>query len=329
MSDVKSKNLYELLGNDHDEDSDKEPQPPTKAIDKTLPRSTKKVAPEQPARGGAAGGRGGRRGGYSGNEGAIRDRDAGAQQNRGKPTDETDRPRRGRGAMRGGGRGRDIRDTRDDRRSKGLPHDHPKQADQSWGGPSGEGEWNDEKAGEAIARADAKDPAAEGAEEEAEPEPEDNSKSFSDYLAEQAQKKLNLGNPLEARKPNEGSKVDKKWAKAKALPQEKDEDEEAYFVGGEKKANRIRERKEKQLVDIDHRFVEQPRERGTGGRGGRGRGGDSRGGRSERGERGGRGGRGGPPGARGGAPSAGRGGRGGQGGRVDVGDTTAFPSLGA
>jgi len=32
MSDVKSKNLYELLGNTSDQDSDREPDPPTKVV---------------------------------------------------------------------------------------------------------------------------------------------------------------------------------------------------------------------------------------------------------------------------------------------------------
>ncbi|KAI4240362.1 MAG: hypothetical protein L6R40_005188 [Gallowayella cf. fulva] len=81
MSDVKSKNLFELLvlirspGNDHDEDSDKEPEPPTKVADKPVGRAGKRDAPDKPkdevrggAPGGDRGGRGGRRGGFAGND---------------------------------------------------------------------------------------------------------------------------------------------------------------------------------------------------------------------------------------------------------------------
>ncbi|KAL8646074.1 MAG: hypothetical protein Q9210_006335 [Variospora velana] len=79
MTDVKSKvrtNLCpELDRNDPDEDSDKEPEPPTKIADKPVARAGKRDAPkEAPSepRGGAAGadrgGRGGRRGGFTGND---------------------------------------------------------------------------------------------------------------------------------------------------------------------------------------------------------------------------------------------------------------------
>ena len=232
--------------------------------------------------------------------------------------------------------------------------------------PTGGAEYDDEKAGEAIAEADAKDPAvvaadwtipdapvdAEGNQPETapaenldwgegtvgdtqpttgaqpEPEPEDTSRSYAEYLAEQAEKKLKLGSGvLEARKPNEGSKQDKKWAQAKPLS--KDDDEEDYIAGKGGKAKRERERKEKQTIDVDLRYVEPSRggDRGRGSRGrgdgyrgrgdgeyrGRGRGrGDSFRGRGENDYRGSRGG--------------GRGGR--DGTQVNVADTSAFPSLG-
>ena len=60
------------LGNDHDEDSDKEPEPPVKVVDKTPARTIKRNATgEAPASKAPAAteGRGGRRGGFSGNEG--------------------------------------------------------------------------------------------------------------------------------------------------------------------------------------------------------------------------------------------------------------------
>ena len=230
--------------------------------------------------------------------------------------------------------------------------DHVKQADQSWGAPSGDAEWKDEKAGEEIAKAEeaagggwnaakenAWDPTSEakpldveavdttadvaapaGVPEPAaeEPEPEDNSRSYADYLAEQAEKKLKLGGgTLEARKPNEGSKQDKKWAQAKALS--KDEEEE-FISGKGEKAKKERQRKEKTTLDVDFRYAEPAR--GGEGRGrGRGRGGDrGRGGRG-RGDYRGR-----ADGFRGDSFRGGRGGR--DGGSVNVSDENAFPTLG-
>jgi len=364
MSGVVSKNLYELLGNDHEEDSDKEPEPPTKVVDKPLARTTKRNAPDPGAapRGGASGergGRGGRQGeSASGNERAFRDRAAGSVNNRGKPVDDGLRQDRhsdrlgggrvqrggaydGRGG-RGGAGGRGGRGGRDDRHSRSNHADTEKQTAQGWGAQKGDSEWNDEKAGEAIAKAEEKEggfdtavdtpvdaegnhPAADDA--AAEQEPEDKSKSYAEWLAEQAEKKLQLGSTLEARKPNEGSsKQDKKWAQAKEL---KREDEDAYIEGQGGKTKREKERKQKNLVDIDHSLREQRPERGgrEGGRGGRGRGegrGEFRGG-----ERG-RGGRGRGDGFRGDRGDGHRGGRGGRGGAaVNVADPNAFPSLGA
>ena len=228
--------------------------------------------------------------------------------------------------------------------------DHVKQADQSWGAPTGEAEWNDEKAGEAIAETDtsgvgfdpnvAYDPnfdnpanAALPAEEPIaapapEPEPEDKSRSYEDYLAEQMEKKANLsGNELSMRKPNEGSKGDSKWKDAKPL--DRGEEEKDYFAGSGGKAKRERAKKEKNVLDVDIKYVEPNTGRGGGerGRGGRGRGegrGDfrSRGGRGRgdgfrgRGDRGDGGYRGGRGGGRGG------------GGQINANDENAFPTLG-
>ena len=178
-------------------------------------------------------------------------------------------------------------------------------------------------------------------------------KTLDAYLAEQAQKRMGLGGTLEARQPNEGSKADKKWANAKAISKEDEED--SYMAGkGPKATTRTRERKEKQTVDIDHRFQEQPRgDRGgrggsrggrgefRGDRGGRGESRGDRGGRGEsRGDRGGRGdfrggdrGRGGRGRGESRGSDSGHGGRGGggrgRGDNVNIADETAFPSLGA
>ncbi|KAI9852387.1 MAG: hypothetical protein M1838_000909 [Thelocarpon superellum] len=355
MSQVASKNLYELLGNDHDEDSDKEPEPPTRAIDKALPRTSKRNAPDvAPSAGRGDGGdrgRGGRRGGFTGSEEGpslhsrycltlfeIVPRDLQATV-AALPTRETAIPTAPVAEeiaevvleVVEGHEGDVMTVTVDFRR---------------WGANKGDAEWDDEQAGEAIAKAEEKadgvtaaaSPAVdadgnpvpdknEAAAAEPEPEPEDLTKSYAEYLAEQAQRKLDLG-VLEVRKPNENAKQDKKWAQAKEL--KKVEDEDAYIAGAAQKARRERQRKEKTVLDIDQRFVEPSRgghEGGRGGRGGSGRGrgegrGDFRGG-----ERGGRGGRGRGE-FRGGRGGGGYGGRGGSGASVNVSDTNAFPSLG-
>ncbi|KAG9247636.1 hypothetical protein BJ878DRAFT_491768 [Calycina marina] len=340
MADITSKNLYELLGNDHDQDSDKEPEPPVKVVDKTPARNTKRNAPAEapaskPAQAGGEG-RGTRRGGFQGNEGAFRDRTAGSTANRGKPTEEN--IREGGQSRRGGGRGGRGGDRQFDRHSRTVGGESEKQAAHGWGANEGNAELDDEQAGEAIAKADQKD--GDAAAEPTDAEPEDNSKSYEEYLAELAEKKLALGDGvLEARKANEGSKQDKKWANAKAITKEEEED---FVAGSGGKSKRERERKQKQTIDIDQRFIEaaETSRGGRGGRGGpggrgrgdgqfRGRGEGSRGGRGRGdGEHRGRGGRGG--GDRGSfAPrGATRNNASGPASSINTDDTKAFPSLG-
>ena len=235
-----------------------------------------------------------------------------------------------------------------------------KQADQSWGAPTGASEWKDEQAGEAIANEEktaepesggwdsggveggaewnktatdagnveggagdvsATTGAAEASKPSVTPEPEDNSRSYADYLAEQAEKKLALGaNPHQVRKPNEGSKQDGKWAEARALNKD---DGDNYISGKGAKEKRERQRKEKSYVEVDYRVGEP--ERGRGGRGGRGRG-DFRGGDRGRGGRG-RGGDGYRGRGEGGFRGGGRGGGGRDTDSVNVEDESAFPSL--
>jgi plasminogen activator inhibitor 1 RNA-binding protein len=205
-----------------------------------------------------------------------------------------------------------------------------KAAAQSWGATEGQAELKDEVAGEDIAKTEQKEVTADGEavaggkeEEPAEPaeptEPEEKQIAFAEWKAQQEEKKAALAANQQTRKPNEGSKVDKKWANAKPLS--KDEDEDTFMIGTGGKVKRERERKTKQLVEIDNRYVEPERPRGgRGGRGGdRGRGGfrgESRGGRGGAGfPRGGSGGRGAPSGRENAAP-------------INPKDTNAFPSLG-
>jgi plasminogen activator inhibitor 1 RNA-binding protein len=200
--------------------------------------------------------------------------------------------------------------------------DHEKQAAHGWGGQDGNAEYADEKAGEAIAQQDEKEDAVAAGEPEGgadgdaagEPEPEDKTKSYADYLAEQAANKLSLS-AQEIRRPNEGSK--QKFPEGKELTRDEDDD---FIAGQGGKAKRNRERKEKATtVELDdQRFLAQQRD-AFGGRG-RGRGGD-RGGRG-RGEFRGRG-----RGEGRGDGNRGRGARGGQSG-PNIQDSSAFPSLG-
>ncbi|KAI0024620.1 hypothetical protein F4780DRAFT_775564 [Xylariomycetidae sp. FL0641] len=318
---VASKNLFALLGND---DGDEQPSAPVKTVDKTTMRSTKRnVEPQAPTK--PAANTGARRtAGPGGNEGAFRDRNAGRDSNKSRGTMEASRdaPRGGRGARERGGRGGRFPRDRDDRHAKGIASGSEKQAAHGWGAEDGGAEQKDEQAGEEIAKTELNQAAAEDVEDaNATPaEPEEKQVSFEDYLAQQAEKKAALGENLEIRKPNEGSKLDKKWANAKPLTKEEDDE---FIAGSSGKAKRERERKTKQLVDIDQRYVEPERTRGgaRGGRGGAaGRGaprGDARGGRG--GERGrGRGGdfRGGRPGGR-------------ENAHLKIQDESMFPSLGA
>lgn len=204
-----------------------------------------------------------------------------------------------------------------------LFSDSRKQLSQGWGGQTGEKEFDDEKAGQNIANNDENDTAPQTPAEEDEA---DKAKSFADYLAEKAAQGDLSAKPV--RSANEGSKVDDKWANAKELKH--DEEETEYIKGKDssKGAKGIKQRKEKNYLDVDMRFVEAPRGGGNGPRGG-GRG-------AARGPRGaGRGGRGAPAGAGRGAPAGASRGAPAVGGRGERGtvpvtvDEKNFPSLGA
>lgn len=234
------------------------------------------------------------------------------------------------------------------------PNDHAKQAAHGWGADTAGAELDDEKAGAAIAKEEEKggfdtvvdapvnadgetlatEPAPVEREAEAEPEaePEDKTKSYVEYLADLAAKKLSLGSLLNLRSANEGST--KKAPEGKELTKE---EQAEYFAGSGGKAKRERERKDKNVLVLDHDI--QARERESAPRGARG--GSSRGGARGRGEGGfrgegrGRGGRGRGEGRGGEGRGGGGEGRGARGGaprssgapNLQV-DDTSFPSLG-
>jgi plasminogen activator inhibitor 1 RNA-binding protein len=203
-----------------------------------------------------------------------------------------------------------------------------KQADKSWGAVEGEAELKDEQAAAEIAQSEQKAEGEAAGAEVKEEEPEDKHITYDQYLTQLAEKKLALEAELSVRQPNEGVK-DEKWKDF--APLAKDEQEELFPASGGK-SKRERERKTKQFVELENRYIEPERTRGAprgGARGGaRGDGfrGDGARGRGE-GGRGGRG-RGAPRGEFRGEFRGGRGGRGQDSKPLNPSDESAFPSLG-
>jgi len=315
---VASKNIYELLGNDPEEDDQ-----PTKApreVVKNVTSSKKKD--EKPVSAAPAARNTGRRGGrFSGNEGAFRDREAGRDNNRTKTTadgTEGSAPRGGAGRGRGGrGPRREF-----DRHSGTGKDEHEKQVAHGWGANKGDAELSDELAGAELAKKDAAgaDPADPNAAEAeaaaaAAAEEEEKTKTYDQYLAELAEKKAGLQATTEIRRANEGTRENKKWESAKAIDQTKEQ--EAYFAGDSKDKSRNRERKTKNVLELPPIYA-KPQEARRGGAERGGRGGDRpRGGRGDRaaprGDRAPRGGR---------APATAA-------ANINLTDSGAFPALGA
>ncbi|KAF1832221.1 hypothetical protein BDW02DRAFT_571290 [Decorospora gaudefroyi] len=339
MSQIASKNIYELLGNDPELDPDRPADPPTRAIEKPVMRHGKREGTDAPKpMPERLGNQNRAKQTDNANENAFRDRGLGSDKNRGRGSGEPagtggrgNQRGRGRGG-RAGGRGGLAR-AEGDRHSRTGISEHEKQAAHGWGGNDGDAELADEQAGEAIAQAEEKDTVKEDAEAEnnPEPEPEDRSKSYAAYLAEQAEKKLSLA-AQNVRKANEGTST--KFPEGTALSREEQED---FMAGSGGKAKRERARKEKVHVELDgdRMLAPPPREGGGRGRGrGRGefRGGEGRGRGEGRGEYRGRG-RGGEGRGRGEGRGEGRGRGGPRGGGAQSGpnitDSSAFPSLGA
>ncbi|KAK4188669.1 hypothetical protein QBC35DRAFT_495649 [Podospora australis] len=313
---VASKNLFAILGNDEEP----EIPAPVKTVDKTsthtAKRNTDGVAP---AKGPAP--TGGRRGGaVSGNEAAFRDRNAGRETNRGKSTDEVRGGRRGGRGGRGKGEG-------DRHPHKAAPHGgSEKTAEQAWGANKGESELADTEAAQDDAKkelTEAEKEAAAAAEAEAALQAEEDKKqSYDQYFAANPVKEELIAKPKRT--------VDASaFQGAKALNKGELED---LFPSKNVKKERTREKKQKQVVELENRFIEP--ERPSGGRGGRGgpRGGRPEGARGGRGEgaprRGGDGPRGGRGGPRGGAPRGGAAPRK-ENAPINTSDESAFPSLGA
>ncbi|GAA5870306.1 hypothetical protein JCM16303_001957 [Sporobolomyces ruberrimus] len=195
-----------------------------------------------------------------------------------------------------------------DRQSQTGRVDSEKAEAAGWGADEGKKELE----AEVLAEGDAKEEqAATGTAtpvREAPIEEEDNTQTYEQYLAAQAEKKLAIADLPEARKPNEGVD-DSQWGNATAITK-KGEAAEEWFMGAPKEANhKQKAKKEKVFLEIDAP-LRKSNDSARGGRGG------ARGGARGRGEGRGRGG------ARGGAAP-----RGPRQAAPAVPDASAFPAL--
>lgn len=237
MSQIASKNLYELLGNDLELDPNREPEPPVKVIDKPVQRTGKRNPGAEPK---AAAGQ---VPAATNNRSERRDDGLRADRHANRTREPRDPNARGRGGRGRGGRGADgnraARTARDDRHSHTGIGEHEKQAGHGWGKVEGQAEWSDEKAGADIAATEVKDAAGNTEPEVAaapEPEEEDNTKSYEQYLADLAEKRQALaGDSLAIRKANEGS--NQKFPEGKAVERTHEE----YFAGAGAKQHRAKE----------------------------------------------------------------------------------------
>jgi plasminogen activator inhibitor 1 RNA-binding protein len=143
-----------------------------------------------------------------------------------------------------------------------ITSEQQKQAAQGWGGESGNAEWADERAGDAIANAEAKnDPSAAADTDARDPafttgpdgetgadavEEEDKTKSYEQYLAEQKEKRAALGAGIEIRKPNEGSK--QKFPEGKAFARDPAEEDFIAGAGGKTRKTKDAGPKKEQIV---------------------------------------------------------------------------------
>ncbi|TNY21800.1 hypothetical protein DMC30DRAFT_415662 [Rhodotorula diobovata] len=174
-----------------------------------------------------------------------------------------------------------------DRHSQTGRVDSEKAEAAGWGAEDGKKELEAEQLGDADAKAEK--PAADGTAtpvREAPIEEEDNTQTYEEYLAAQAEKKLSLSLP-EARKANEGDES----SLGKPLTKKSEAEEEWLFGAPKASSGKAKKQKEgKQFLEVE--FTSAPRKdtrertgpttRGRGGargRGeGRGRGGAARGG---------------------------------------------------
>lgn len=186
------------------------------------------------------------------NDAFSKDKTVGHEANASKSTE--DAPSRGTARGRGRGRGSGTRREYDRRNATGKT-DTAKATEQSWGN---EAEAQQSASAEPI---DAQDPAAPETSapraDEApaqEEEEEDNTVSYEEYLKQKAEK-ASASSALKLRQANEGAD-DSKWGNQE-LTRESQND--TYFAGVQKaKAGSQKERKQKEMLEIEQRFYQAP-----------------------------------------------------------------------
>ncbi|GAA5980251.1 hypothetical protein JCM11641_005519 [Rhodosporidiobolus odoratus] len=202
-----------------------------------------------------------------------------------------------------------------DRQSQSGRVDSDKAEAAGWGAEEGKKELEAEQLGDADAKAETPAEGAATPVREAPIEEEDNTQTYEQYLAAQAEKKLNIAALPEARQANEGEDSSSLFKNSKVVTKKGDEEEEWLFGAPKAASGKAKKQKEgKQFLEVEFRSAPRPR-RDDGPRGDRAERGD----RAPRGRGAGRG-RGG---ARNGA--APRGGKASSAPAIP--DASAFPAL--
>lgn len=198
------------------------------------------------------------RGPTNANDAFSKDKSVGHDANAAKPVEDS----AARGTTRGRGRGRGSGSRREyDRRNATGKTDTAKATEQSWGN---EAEAQQTASAEPV---DSHDPAAPEAVDNTSAvasapveEEEDNTVSYEEYLKQKAEKASNATS-LKLREANEGAD-DSKWGD-QAFSRESQNDE--YFAGVQKtKSASQKERKQKDMLEIEQKFYQAPATRGRG-----------------------------------------------------------------
>jgi len=303
MSAILSKNLFDILGDENDQPVEvvapKTIDPPAQIQPSKTPRAPKN---EYPRRGGRASRP------VTGEKQVLKDRNNRAPKSDNTPFENPPQHNEGklnhapqRHGARGGrvGRGRDF-----DRRSgTGTQKGGEKKE------VAGKGSWGNaiETETSALVEEPVAEPVAEPktpAEDsdvvpEEEKEPEEELKTLEQFFMEQQSKKA-AALEMNTRKANEGAD-ETQWKDTTLL--KKSDQEEAFFSGSKSASNKVKKNKEKPqktYLEIDQTFTASRGNARGRGRGGRGRG-----------------------------DFGSRNNRGGHGEKLNVADTSAFPSLGA
>lgn len=275
MVSVHSKNPFDLLAAEDQDETPVVQQKPAKSEIPTQKKNTDKsrarpqdnrIRNDYPSRGGRANKSAPRQENTEGRPAPRGDRPP-REERDAKPRDHSDHHRGSRGGYQGG-RGRVF-----DRHS-GNHRDSEKKESQGWGEPTAS--YDDaapalppaEEAAVAEEKPEDPEAIAAAAERRRIQEEEEKQKTFEEYLAEKAKATPAVNLPS-ARKANEGAD-NSQWKDA-VVYERIEEEENPLFTGKEQalKARKQKERPTKTHLDIVQKFAEAPRaDRGRGGRGG-------------------------------------------------------------